>query len=96
MNDCIIIDDNDETTTCESKVKSVCNDENTVDLTNDNESSSNDSVSFDCGICLFRNVGVCIDPCGHLMCKVCCAKIMNTRKCPFCRKTINKKINIYF
>ncbi|CAD7972389.1 unnamed protein product [Amoebophrya sp. A25] len=54
-----------------------------------------------CKICLKDNVGVALS-CGHQLCATCVDKIAEQRgpggleKCPFCRKVVTSKINLFF
>ena len=51
-----------------------------------------------CSICLTEKVEVIIHPCSHVcVCRDCASVLMqNTeRKCPICRRTIQKTQNVY-
>jgi len=46
-----------------------------------------------CFVCLANPVDVCLNPCGHVLCKSCTGKIGST--CPFCRVNYQTQIKLY-
>lgn len=49
--------------------------------------------SYLCFVCLANPVDVCLNPCGHVLCKSCTGKIGST--CPFCRVNYQTQIRLY-
>jgi Zinc finger, C3HC4 type (RING finger) len=49
---------------------------------------------FTCSVCMDRLVDTFLDPCGHVMCRTCHVRSMNSQ-CPFCRTTIIEPKKIY-
>ncbi|XP_063411925.1 probable E3 ubiquitin-protein ligase bre1 [Mytilus trossulus] len=50
-----------------------------------------------CSICMERERNTYLDPCGHTLCMVCATEVMSrNRKCPVCRKHLNKTGELYF
>lgn len=50
-----------------------------------------------CSICMERERNAYLDPCGHTLCMVCATEVMSrNRKCPVCRKHLNKTGELYF
>ena len=51
-----------------------------------------------CSVCLTEKVEVIIQPCGHVcVCRDCAAVLIENieKKCPICRRTIQKTQNVY-
>jgi len=58
---------------------------------------NSNSETKECIVCLDQSIGKAFMPCGHAVCCIDCAEILNTmkNKCPMCRGLIKSTVRIY-